>query len=98
MSYAQIIDVEGGDMPHYLKVMDAVGAEPVHGSSSQVTGPTAQGIRIITIWTSRADQERFVTEHLHPASATLPTGVRPSMMHAELDVQNIVIGPAVPTQ
>lgn len=81
MSYAQIIDVAGEDMPHYMKVMDAVGPEPVQGLIVHAAGPTAAGIQIITIWTSRADQERFITERLHPAFATLPNPSRRRSAH-----------------
>jgi hypothetical protein len=91
MSYAQIINVAGEDMPHYMKLMDAVGSEPVEGLIVHAAGPTADGIQIITIWISRADQERFVTERLHPAFATLPAHGRP--MVTELDVHNLVVGP-----
>jgi hypothetical protein len=94
MSYLNILDVEDAEMSRYRKVWDAVGSEPVEGLVVRAAGPTARGIRIVSVWASRADQERFVTERLQPAYEAVPGAGRSARSQEGLDVEDLVLGPA----
>src|SRR6202451_823565 len=50
-----------------------------NGFMSHAGGPSpAGGMRIIEIWESEADQQKFFNEYLKP---TLPPGLEPDMTH-----------------
>jgi hypothetical protein len=94
MSYAKILDIEDTDVSRYRKVWDAVGSEPVEGLVVRAAGPTAHGIRIISIWASRADEERFFTERLRRAYDAVPEAGMSARSQDDLDVDDLVLGPA----
>lgn len=50
------------------RVMENVGAEP-EGLEARYVGPTADGLRVISLWESKAHADRFMAERLGPALA-----------------------------
>jgi hypothetical protein len=94
MSYAKILDIEDTNVSRYRRVWDAVGSEPVEGLIVRAAGTTAHGIRIISVWASRADEERFATERLQAAYAAVPEAGRSARSQQDLDVEDLVLGPA----
>jgi hypothetical protein len=53
-----------------------------NGFVSHAGGPSpAGGIRISEIWNTKADQQKFFTEHLKPQ---LPPGLEPDLTYFEL--------------
>ena len=50
------------------KVMEIVGAEP-DGLQARYVGTSADGVRVISLWESKAHADRFMAERLGPALA-----------------------------
>jgi hypothetical protein len=61
------------DMPHvteddYAKVLAELGGlRSIPGLVAHVAGPAGTGFRIVDVWETQEDAERFVREHLDPA-------------------------------
>jgi hypothetical protein len=73
--YAYCLDMPGATEDIASSVDDAVGSEPVAGLIAHVSGPSRDGWRIIDIWESEEDQQRFQAERLGPAVARVTAGM-----------------------
>jgi hypothetical protein len=73
--YAYCLDLPGGTEDIATRVDEAVGSEPVVGLIAHVSGPSSAGWRIIDIWESEEDQQRFQAERLGPAVAHVMAGM-----------------------
>lgn len=51
------------------KVLDQLGEEQVDGLEARYVGTTADGLRVVTLWTTREHADRFFAERLGPALA-----------------------------
>jgi hypothetical protein len=59
------------------KVEKEIGDAPIAGLVAHVSGPSADGWRIIDVWESEEDYQRFVVERLNPALQIATRGTPP---------------------
>lgn len=76
MAIAVVIDLEGVTAEQHDALIGAMGldgqsAAAVPGLLVHVAGPTPTGWRVIDVWESEADLERFQRERLLPAAAQI---------------------------
>jgi hypothetical protein len=64
MAVCLVIDVPGATLDQYDEVRRGVVDPLGDGQISHVAGATSDGIRVIDVWDSRADFDRFVQERL----------------------------------
>lgn len=74
--------------PAYERVAAAVGDELPDGLIVHVAGPTEAGVRIIDVWESREQFDRFRRERLLPAIERVTGGQGPESAFADLRVQH----------
>ena len=67
--FAFCLDMPGVTHEFAAMVDEGVGQDPVAGLIAHVSGPCREGWRIVDVWESEADQNRFQTERLSPAVA-----------------------------
>jgi hypothetical protein len=84
MAIAVVIDFEGGSAERYDAVVDEMGlrdqpASAVAGPVLHAAGPTPTGWRVVDIWESEADLERFRRERLMPATEKVGGVPRPQV-------------------
>ena len=94
MRYAATVAFEDRTMDDYWRFRQGYADEPIDGLILQVGGTADAGMRIISIWESKADHDHFITERLHPElqPARHPSG----MTVTDFTVDNLLIGPAMP--
>ena len=94
MRYAATVAFEDRTMDDYWRFCQGYADEPIDGLIVQVGGAANNGMRIISIWESKAHHDHFITERLHPAlqPAHYPSG----MTFTDFAVDNLIIGPAMP--
>lgn len=94
MRYVTTVAFGDRTMDDYWRFRQGYAGEPIDGLIVQVGGAANDGMRIISIWESRADHDRFITERLHPVlqPAHYPAGVTV----LDFAVDNVLIGPAMP--
>jgi hypothetical protein len=78
MSYASITVAERLTMDDYRAVGEHLGVQPAEGLLSEAAGCNDAGLHVITVWDSKADHERFVSERLIPAFQA--AGLQPGPM------------------
>ena len=94
MRYLTTVAFEDRTMDDYWRFRQGYAGEPITGLIVQVGGAADDGMRIISIWESKADHDRFISERLHPV---LQTALNPSgLTITEFAVDNLLIGPAIP--
>jgi hypothetical protein len=93
MYYVATVAFQGRTMDDYWRFRQGYAGEPIDGLIVQVGGAADDGMRIISIWESKADHDRFITERLHPVlePARNPSG----MKLTEFAVDSVLIGPAI---
>ena len=68
MAIGLVMEFPGGTKEQYDKVMDILGFEGPEtwprGSIFHMAGPTAGGWKVVDVWESRKDFDRFVAERL----------------------------------
>ena len=68
MTIAMMVDNPNGSQEIYERVRELVGLERPAGGIFHVAGPSPNGgWRVIEVWESQEDADRFVQEHLMPA-------------------------------
>jgi len=67
MSYASITVAEVLTIEDYWAVDAALGSDRAEGLISEAAGCSDGGLHVITLWESKADQERFISERIVPA-------------------------------
>jgi hypothetical protein len=75
--YAYCQEMPGVNEEMATKVNKEVGEAPVAGLIAHVGGPTAVGWRIIDVWESEEDYNRFVADRLNPALQIATRGQTP---------------------
>ena len=94
MRYVAAVTFEDRTMDDYWRFRQGYADEPIDGLILQVGGTADAGMRIISIWESKADHDHFITERLHPV---LQRSRHPSgMTVTDFTVDNLLIGPAMP--
>jgi hypothetical protein len=68
MTWMHVVDDARGSMETYAKVLEAIG-EPPAGLVARFAGPLEHGIRVVSVWDSPEDADRFFAEQLGPAFA-----------------------------
>jgi hypothetical protein len=63
---SEVVGVTAEQDAAMVKALDLDGSPPV-GFRIRMAGPTARGWRIVSLWDSEADYERFRNERLVPA-------------------------------
>ena len=94
MRYVASVAFQDRTMDDYWRFRQGYAGEPIDGLIIQVGGAADDGMRIISIWESKADHDRFITELLHPVlqPARNPNG----MTVTDFAVDSLLIGPAMP--
>jgi hypothetical protein len=75
--YAYCQDMPGVSEEMVSRVEKEVGEVPVAGLIAHVSGPTGTGWRIIDVWESEADYQRFSIDRLNPALVVATRGQAP---------------------
>jgi hypothetical protein len=75
--YAYCQEMPGVSEEMATRVEAEVGSAPIAGLIAHVSGPSAIGWRIIDVWESEEDYNRFQTERLHPALQVATRGQTP---------------------
>jgi hypothetical protein len=75
----------------YRAVAARLGDEPPPGLVLHVAGRTAEGVRVIEIWLSRAALEEYVRSRLRPAERAAPAPLRDPAVR-EVVVERAVFG------
>jgi len=91
MSYVATIDFAGQTMDDYWPVKQAYTDEPIDGLVAQVAGCGENGLRVISMWESKAHHDRFVAERVAPAFARL--GRPPQMAFSDFTAEDLLRGP-----
>ena len=73
--YAYCLDMPGATQAMAERVDHEVGPETPTGLVAHVSGPTSDGWRIIDVWETEADQQRFQADRLGPAVARATAGL-----------------------
>ena len=66
LRYLATVSFDGRTMDDYWRFRQGYADEPIDGLILQVGGTADAGMRIISIWESKADHDHFITERLHP--------------------------------
>jgi hypothetical protein len=66
MAFATISQTPGVTIEQFRAVQAVLGDRP-EGLLAQIVGVADSKLQIITVWESRAHNDRFVAEQLHPA-------------------------------
>jgi hypothetical protein len=91
VSYAFVQDIAASW--HDYQQVAATLVEPAPaGLILHAAGPTDEGFRIIAIWEDEAAWQRFRTERLAPAIASLGGPARPEPTFRDLHTAHIVVG------
>ena len=88
MGYAQMAEVSGETMDGHRAFLEALGEEPPEGLILRCAGPTAGGIRVVTVWESKAAHDRFIAERLYPTMQKTNSTLRPQIL-GELDTEEL---------
>lgn len=91
MTYAYLQDV-ASSWDQYERVTAALVDPPPAGLLLHVAGPTDEGVRIIDVWESEDDWERFRVERLAPAIAALGGPARPEPTFRDVHPVHVVLG------
>ncbi len=68
MAIAMMVDNPNGSQEIYERVRELLGMERPAGGIFHVAGPSPNGgWRVIEVWESEEDAQRFVSERLRPA-------------------------------
>ncbi len=68
MAYATVVEFSDSTEETYKKIFAEVGDEPIKGLIVHAAGPGAKGVRILDVWESKEDSDRFLMERLMPAT------------------------------
>jgi hypothetical protein len=68
MKWIAIATPPFASVDQFDRVMDNIGAEP-EGLEARYVGSSADGLRVVTLWESKAHADRFFTDRLGPALA-----------------------------
>ncbi|MET7279275.1 hypothetical protein ABZS29_13655 [Kribbella sp. NPDC005582] len=68
MQWIAIATPPFASIDQFDKVMENVGAEP-DGLHARYVGTSDDGLRVVTLWESKAHADRFMAERLGPALA-----------------------------
>lgn len=88
MGYAQMAEVSGETMEGHRTFLQALGEEPPEGLILRCAGPTTGGIRVVTVWESKAAHDRFVAERLYPTMQQTNSALRPQIL-GDLDTEEL---------
>ena len=91
MAYGTIMEFDV-DLDTHRAIIEAVGDEPVKGLIVHAAAPSEAGVRCIDLWDTKADSDRFFTERLVPAMASLEIPGGPPISFEELDFPVLLRG------
>jgi len=93
MIYVVTVEFANQTMEDYHRVKQGYADQPIVGLVAQVAGIGDNGLRIVGIWESKAQHDRWVTERLHPSFEKY--GHPGEMAFTEFDAEDLLRGPAV---
>lgn len=96
MSYVATTEFVGQTMDEYRRVRTHVMEEAIDGLIVQTAGVVETGIRVVGVWESRADHDRFVRERLVPSFERL--GPPPQSEFSDFTAEDVLRGPGAPTE
>jgi hypothetical protein len=91
VAYAFVQDVPAS-WQHYQQTLACLLEPAPAGLILHAAGPTAEGVRVIDIWTTEEAWERFRAERLAPAIAVLGGPARPESTFRNLYPGHLVLG------
>ncbi len=91
MSYAFVQDIPA-TWDTYVGVAEALGETPPEGLLLHVAGPTDEGFRMIGVWSSRENWDRFRDNRLNAIVDSLTDGSRIQPTFRELEVAHLLSG------
>jgi hypothetical protein len=78
MAVAMMVDNPEGSQEIYERVRDLLGMDKPAGGIFHLAGPSRNGgWRVIEVWESQEDAQRFVSERLRPALEAIGVPVPP---------------------
>lgn len=92
MSYVATIDFAGQTMDDYWPVQQGYADEPIDGLVGQVAGRSENGLRVVSMWQSKAHHDRFVAERLYPIFERL--GSPTDMVFSDFTAEDLLLGRA----
>ena len=95
MSYLATINFPGQTMADYWPVQRCYAGDPIDGLVAQVAGATDGGLRVVSVWESKAAHDRFVTERLYPIFDRL--GSPTEMVFSDFTAEDLLRGPTTAT-
>jgi hypothetical protein len=90
VTYAYVQDV-ASSWEQYEQVTASLVDPPPAGLLLHVAGPTDEGVRIIDVWESKEDWQRFRSERLDPAIAALGGPARPEPTFRDLHPEQVLL-------
>ena len=79
MAVAMLIDNPNGSKEIYEQLRERMGLDKPAGGIFHVAGPSPNGgWRVIELWASEEDAQRFLAEHLRPAAEAVGTPLPPT--------------------
>jgi hypothetical protein len=91
MGYATVMEFDV-DLETHIRIAEAAGDEPVKGLIVHAAGPIDGGVRSIDVWETKEDSDRFFSERLMPAMASLEIAGGPPLRFEELDAPVVLRG------
>jgi hypothetical protein len=92
MIYVVTVEFADQNMEDYHRVKQGYADDPIDGLVAQVAGVGDDGLRIVGIWESKAQHDRWVTERLHPSFERY--GHPGAMTFTEFLAEDLLRGPA----
>ncbi|HEY5422648.1 MAG TPA: hypothetical protein VIK05_04220 [Ilumatobacteraceae bacterium] len=88
MSYASITIAPDLTVADYHIIDEHLGPERADGLVSEVAGTADDGLHVITVWESKQQHDRFVTDRLVPAFRS--AGIAPGeLKFVDVDVDTV---------
>ena len=91
MAYGTIMEFDA-ELDTHVKIIEAMGDDPVDGLIVHAAGTSAAGIRMVDVWESKDHYDRFFGERLMPAMAALDLPGGPPSSFEELDLPVVLRG------
>jgi hypothetical protein len=95
MTYVVNVEFADQTMDDYWRVKQGYADAPMEGLVAQVACLGENGLRIVGIWESKAQHDRWVAEMLHPSFERY--GRPGSMVFTDFTAEDLIRRPAVAT-
>lgn len=92
MTYAVAQELPGVSMEVYRRMMAAIDAQAPQGLILRAVGPAGENLRMVEVWDSKDDRDRFVRTSIQAARQAVGGSAMEDAPHDhfEVDVQDLV--------